>query len=68
MPRQGLSSRAIEDIDVSRTPWLFRMRWVDLLFMHRPVPADTLRPLITAGLELDTYDGRAWLGAGQRSS
>ena len=47
---------------MSGTPWLFRMRWVDLLFMHWPVPADALRPLIPAGLELDTYDGRAWLG------
>ena len=47
---------------MSGTPWLFRMRWVDLLFMHWPVPADALRPLIPAGLELDTFDGRAWLG------
>ena len=38
------------------------MRWEDLLFMHWPVPADTLRPLIPAGLELDLYDGTAWLG------
>ena len=47
---------------MSGTPWLFRMRWVDLLFMHRPVPADALRPLIPPGLELDTFEGRAWLG------
>ena len=47
---------------MSGTPWLFRMRWVDLLFMHWPVPADALRPLIPPGLELDTYEGRAWLG------
>jgi uncharacterized protein YqjF (DUF2071 family) len=47
---------------VSAKPWLFRMRWVDLLFMHWPVPADVLRPFIPPGLELDTYEGRAWLG------
>jgi uncharacterized protein YqjF (DUF2071 family) len=39
-----------------------RMRWVDLLFAHWSVPAETLRPLIPAGLELDTFDGQAWLG------
>lgn len=38
------------------------MRWHELLFMHWPVPADTLRPLIPPALELDTYDGSAWLG------
>ncbi len=39
-----------------------RMRWVDLLFAHWPVPAEALRPLIPAGLELDTFGGSAWLG------
>ena len=39
-----------------------RMRWLDLLFAHWPVPADALRPLIPAGLELDTFEGQAWLG------
>lgn len=47
---------------MSGSPWVFRMRWVDLLFAHWPVPADALRPLIPPGLELDTYDGQAWLG------
>ena len=47
---------------MSGTPWLFRMRWVDLLFMHWPVPADALRPLIPPGLELDIHEGQAWLG------
>jgi hypothetical protein len=38
------------------------MRWHDLLFMHWPVPAEALRRLIPAQLELDTYAGEAWLG------
>ncbi len=57
-----MSSLPGGDGPVSGTPWLFRMRWVDLLFMHWPVPADVLRPLIPPGLELDTFEGRAWLG------
>jgi uncharacterized protein len=35
--------------------------WYDLLFAHWPVPVEALRPLIPPGLELDTYEGRAWL-------
>jgi uncharacterized protein YqjF (DUF2071 family) len=45
-----------------RRPSVMRMRWVDLLFAHWPVPAEALRPRIPAGLDLDTFDGQAWLG------
>ena len=38
------------------------MTWHDLLFMHWPVSSDSLRPLIPAALELDTWEGQAWLG------
>lgn len=38
------------------------MRWHDLLFMHWPVPASSLRPLIPDGLHLDQYEKEAWLG------
>lgn len=37
-------------------------RWHDLLFMHWPLPASTLSPLIPSGLTLDTFDGQAWIG------
>ena len=42
--------------------WVMRMRWVDLLFAHWPFEPAVIQPLIPAGLELDTFDGRAWLG------
>lgn len=42
--------------------WALSMRWHDLLFMHWPVPHDLLRPLVPPALELDTFDGSAWLG------
>jgi uncharacterized protein YqjF (DUF2071 family) len=38
------------------------MQWHELAFLHWPVPAAQLRPLIPAGLELQTFDGAAWLG------
>jgi uncharacterized protein YqjF (DUF2071 family) len=36
--------------------------WHDLLFAHWPVPAVALRPLLPPQLDLDTFDGEAWLG------
>jgi hypothetical protein len=37
-------------------------RWHDLLFAHWPMPAESIRPLIPPELELDTFDGQAWVG------
>ena len=38
-----------------------QQKWHDLLFMHWPVPVESLRPQIPAQLEIDTFDGQAWL-------
>lgn len=43
-------------------PWAMRMTWRDLLFAHWPVPPEALRPHLPDALELDTFDGSAWLG------
>ncbi len=42
--------------------WIMRQTWRDLLFAHWPVPVTMLRPLIPAGLDVDTHDGAAWVG------
>jgi uncharacterized protein YqjF (DUF2071 family) len=39
-----------------------RQVWHDLLFAHWPVLVDRLRPLIPAELQIDTYEGQAWIG------
>jgi len=39
------------------------MRWCDLAFLHRPVRPALLRAHLPSGLELDTFDGAAWLGS-----
>jgi len=36
--------------------------WEDLLFAHWPVSEDALRQRVPPGLELETFDGSAWLG------
>jgi uncharacterized protein YqjF (DUF2071 family) len=38
------------------------MRWLDLLFAHWPVDPGALRPFLPAALELEEFDGTAWLG------
>ena len=37
-------------------------KWRHLLFVHWRVPVEVLRPLIPAGLTIDTFDGSAWVG------
>ena len=43
-------------------PWIMTQRWHDLLFMHLPIAPEALRPLVPPQLELDTFDGQAWVG------
>src|SRR5262245_32288757 len=42
--------------------WSVAMTWRDLLFAHWPIDARELRPLISEGLEIDTFEGQAWIG------
>lgn len=43
-------------------PWVMTMSWLDLLFAHWSVDADALQAKLPQGLELETYDDRAWIG------
>jgi uncharacterized protein len=43
------------------TPWRWRQVWHDLLFMHWPVPAAVVRPLVPDPLSIDERGGSAWL-------
>lgn len=43
-------------------PWAVTMDWEDLLFLHWAVPAAKLQALLPSGLEVETWDGAAWLG------
>lgn len=37
-------------------------RWAHLLFLHWPVPPDALQPLLPPDLNLDTFEGHAYVG------
>jgi uncharacterized protein len=43
-------------------PWAISVRWEDLLFMHWPIPLAKMREIVPAGLQVETYDGSAWIG------
>lgn len=45
----------------SGSPVMYQ-RWSKLLFLHWEVPAQWLTPTLPAGLHLDTFEGRAYLG------
>lgn len=45
-----------------RAPWRWRQSWCGLLFMHWPVPAKVLRPLVPEPLVIDEHDGTSWVG------
>ena len=36
--------------------------WGKLLFIHWSIPVEALRPLIPEQLEIDTFEGKAWIG------
>lgn len=42
--------------------WLMRQTWEHLLFIHYPMAEKALRERIPPELEIDTYDGSAWIG------
>ncbi len=45
-----------------RRPWILVQTWENVLFAHWPVPAERLRSLAPASLEVDLYQGQAWIG------
>src|SRR5262245_34694704 len=43
-------------------PWIMAQNWHDLLFAHWEVPVAKMRELVPSGLEIDTFEGRVWIG------
>lgn len=42
-------------------PWFAEQTWIHTLFLHWPVTPETLKSYIPAPLEVDTYNGSAWI-------
>ena len=43
-------------------PWAWRQEWLDLAFLHFEADAQELRRLLPAGVELELFEGKAWIG------
>lgn len=43
-------------------PWANAQTWIDLAFLHWRVDAERLASLVGPSVELDTFEGDAWLG------
>lgn len=42
--------------------WIMKQTWRDLLFLHWPVEPSLLKSLLPNELDVDTFDGEAWIG------
>ncbi|WP_186580207.1 YqjF family protein [Aquibacillus kalidii] len=46
---------------VPRKPWVMKQTWEHLLFAHWKIDVDVIRPYIPDSLDIDTFDGHAWI-------
>lgn len=61
----NLEEARIDRIEPARRPSsrpIMRQNWRELLFVHWAFDPDAIQPLIPAGLELDTFEGRGYVG------
>jgi uncharacterized protein len=59
------TSGVLDQVNPARRPrqWaVMRQKWRDLLFVHWPLPPEALRAFIPPELELDLFDGTAYVG------
>ncbi|MFJ8065723.1 YqjF family protein [Psychrobacillus sp. NPDC096426] len=47
---------------MGKKTWIITQEWHHVLFLHWPVPPEEVRKYIPAELELDLYEGKAWIG------
>src|SRR5689334_15035004 len=55
-PRHEDAARPADAAD-----WVLHMRWHDLLFAHWPLDPVAVQAVVPAPLEVDTFDGQAWV-------
>jgi uncharacterized protein YqjF (DUF2071 family) len=56
-----LTQRAHRPWPMPDRSWIMTQTWHDLLFAHWRIDRQHLRSLVPAALELDLYDGEAWI-------
>jgi uncharacterized protein YqjF (DUF2071 family) len=48
-------------VPLPRAPWIMQQGWYNLLFAHWEISISSVRDLVPSGLEIDTFEGRAWI-------
>jgi uncharacterized protein YqjF (DUF2071 family) len=43
------------------TTWKYYQQWHDSIFLHWSIPAEKIEDLLPPGLQLDKFDGKAWV-------
>ncbi|WP_339229640.1 DUF2071 domain-containing protein [Oceanobacillus sp. FSL K6-2867] len=61
MNRHIFTSTQHRELPLPNKLWIFTQQWHHLLFIHMPFPEQIIKAHLPEGLELDTYDGRAWI-------
>ncbi|WP_163581342.1 YqjF family protein [Gracilibacillus saliphilus] len=56
-----LNSTKHRDCSLPPGHWLMTQRWDHLLFIHLPIDKEVVQRHIPDGLEIDTYEGSAWI-------
>jgi len=55
------SERERSSVETPKGHWIMGQRWEDLLFLSWPVSVDAIRPLVPDEIEVDVFDGSAWI-------
>lgn len=42
--------------------WVIAQTWSNVLFMHWPVQLEAIKPFLPSSLQVDLYEGKAWIG------
>jgi uncharacterized protein len=58
----SLTATAHRPWPLPESSWVLGQTWDELLFAHYRAPAEELRSHLPDGLELDLFDGDAWIG------
>jgi uncharacterized protein YqjF (DUF2071 family) len=61
-PARILAGTAHRPFPLPARGWVQRQSWNDFLFCHWPVPAAEVRAVVPRALDLDLWDGTAWVG------
>ncbi|WP_051681372.1 YqjF family protein [Virgibacillus alimentarius] len=62
MYKEILQTTKHREFPTPKLPWVMTQKWEHVLFIHWPVPKKILREHVPSILDIDTYDGKAWIG------